>query len=72
MWLYKMYTMIVLDYKEEEKMNSYKEMYYYLFNQITDINEMLKQVQQTAEEMYLLQSEDQNINGEFKEIENNI
>lgn len=52
--------MIVLNCKEEEKMNSYKEMYYYLFNQITDINEQLKKIQQATEEMYLMQADKEN------------
>lgn len=41
-------------------MNSYKEMYYYLFNQITDINEQLKKIQQATEEMYLMQADKEN------------
>ena len=34
-------------------MNSYKEMYFYLFNRITDISRQLEKMQQMCEEIYL-------------------
>lgn len=36
----------------------YKEMYFTLFNKISDVIEELKKVQQETEEMYILSSED--------------
>lgn len=36
-------------------MEDYNKMYYYLFNRITDTIEQLKQVQLTAEEMFINQ-----------------
>lgn len=39
-------------------MPDYKEMYYALFNKITDVIEELKQIQQLTEEMYLSQRSD--------------
>lgn len=36
--------------KEEEELN-YKEAYYYLFNQVTDMMEQLKNIQIQAEEL---------------------
>ena len=34
-------------------METYKELYYFLFNQITDIIEQLKSIQQQSEEMFI-------------------
>ncbi|MBP0980558.1 MAG: hypothetical protein J6Q18_03240 [Oscillospiraceae bacterium] len=34
-------------------MENYKELYYFLFNQITDIIEQLKSIQQQSEEMFI-------------------
>ena len=34
-------------------MNTYKDLYYYLFNQITTLSQELEKIQQTAEEMYI-------------------
>ena len=34
-------------------METYKELYYFLFNQITDIIERLKSIQQQSEEMFI-------------------
>jgi hypothetical protein len=49
-------------------MNDYKEMYYKVFNAVTDIIDELKAVQQEAEEMYISQckSEEAHINFEIK------
>ena len=38
-------------------MNSYKEMYFYLFNRITDLEKQLREMQLKREEMYLLMGE---------------
>lgn len=37
----------------------YKEMYFTLFNKISDVIEELKKVQQETEEMYISSSEDE-------------
>lgn len=34
-------------------MNDYKELYFYLFNRITDMNETLMEIQKKCEEMYI-------------------
>ena len=34
-------------------MTDYKDMYYKLFNQLTDVIEQLKEIQKKAEEMYI-------------------
>lgn len=34
-------------------MENYKDMYFQLFNQITDVIEQLKEIQKKAEEMYI-------------------
>ena len=34
-------------------METYKELYYFLFNQITDIIDQLKSIQQQSEEMFI-------------------
>lgn len=39
-------------------MRDYKEMYYALFNKITDVIEDLQKIQQLTEEMYLSQRSD--------------
>ena len=39
--------------KGDKVMNDYKEMYFELFNKITDIIESLKTIQQEMEEMYI-------------------
>ena len=33
--------------------NDYKELYFYLFNRITDMNEALMEIQKKCEEMYI-------------------
>lgn len=38
-------------------MSDYKQMYYKLFNRITEIIEELKEIQQQAEEMYISNSD---------------
>lgn len=38
-------------------MTNYKEMYFLLFNKITDTIESLQEIQQQAEEMYIAQDE---------------
>ncbi len=38
-------------------MTDYKEMYFLLFNKITDTIESLQEIQQQAEEMYIAQDE---------------
>ncbi len=38
-------------------MDNYKEMYYKLFNRVSDVISELKTVQQETEEMYLLQEQ---------------
>lgn len=38
-------------------MKDYKEMYFLLFNKITDIIENLQEIQQQVEEMYIVQEE---------------
>jgi hypothetical protein len=43
--------------KEVNKMTDYKEMYFLLFNKITDTIESLQEIQQQAEEMYIEQEE---------------
>ena len=40
-------------------MNAYKDLYYYLFNQISDISQELIKMQQTAEEMFLSSDDSQ-------------
>ena len=39
-------------------MNIYKKMYFELFNEVTDIIEKLKEVQQKCEELYISCEED--------------
>ena len=34
-------------------MNDYKELYFYLFNRITDMDETLMEIQKKCEEMYI-------------------
>lgn len=34
-------------------MNDYKELYFYLFNRITEMNEALMEIQKKCEEMYI-------------------
>lgn len=34
-------------------MDDYKELYFYLFNRITDLNEKLMEIQRKSEEMYI-------------------
>lgn len=34
-------------------MNDYKELYFYLFNRITDMSEALMEIQKKCEEMYI-------------------
>ena len=43
--------------KEVNRMTAYKEMYFLLFNKITDTIESLQEIQQQAEEMYIAQDE---------------
>lgn len=43
--------------KGVNKMTDYKEMYFLLFNKITDTIQNLQEVQQAAEEMYIAQEE---------------
>jgi len=43
--------------REVNKMNDYKEMYFLLFNKITDTIESLQEIQQQAEELYIEQEE---------------
>lgn len=38
-------------------MDNYKDMYYYLFNQTTDIIEKLKEIQRISEEMFISQED---------------
>ena len=38
-------------------MQDYKDMYYLLFNKITDITNELQEVQRLAEEIFIMQSE---------------
>ncbi len=40
-------------------MESYKELYFYLFNRLTDLNEEIAKVQKTVEEMLLSHQENE-------------
>lgn len=43
--------------REVNKMTNYKEMYFLLFNKITDTIQSLQEIQQQAEKMYIVQEE---------------
>ena len=40
-------------------MDNYNEIYYYLFNRITDLIEEMKSIQQFAEELFITSGENQ-------------
>ena len=39
-------------------MTDYKQLYYHLFNRLTDLSEEIKQIQQEAEEQFLQMSDE--------------
>lgn len=41
-------------------MADYKQLYYMLFNKLTDLSEEIKRIQQEAEEQFLQMDEDEN------------
>ena len=43
-------------------MDNYNEIYYYLFNRITDLIEEMKSIQQFAEEMFITYENTENAN----------
>lgn len=45
-------------------MENYKELYYYLFNSITDAIELLKSIQRQSEEMFITFGEEQDFPSE--------